>query len=120
MPPAGVLSVGRCPASARRERVTNISYPLALSLSKGSRRSLMPLGKKHPSSLFQACDVFKGIITVKHMKNTGTRRGINSPLWQRGVRGDLSKIVGTLLKKIPLHPPFTKGEIKWYLAEASI
>jgi len=32
---------------------------------------------------------------------------LKTPLWKRGARGDFKK---KLLHKIPLHPPFSKGE----------
>jgi len=36
----------------------------------------------------------------------------NTPLWQRGERGDLLNKKSSLFAlKIPLHPPFPKGEL---------
>jgi len=51
----------------------------------------------------------------------GIKRKVNSPLWKRGVRGDLfhqfplfgKEGTGEILSfQIPLHPPFSKGEKK--------
>jgi len=35
-----------------------------------------------------------------------------SPLWQRGVKGDFIITKDNIILKIPLPPPFPKGELK--------
>jgi hypothetical protein len=36
----------------------------------------------------------------------------NTPLWQRGVRGDFINLMIAFVLKIPLSPPFPKGDVK--------
>jgi len=36
----------------------------------------------------------------------------NTPLWQRGVRGDFINLMIVFVLKIPLSPPFPKGDVK--------
>jgi hypothetical protein len=46
---------------------------------------------------------------------------LETPLWQRGARGDfINKKTASFFLKIPLHPPFPKGDLLQPLEHSSL